>query len=310
MKILPLLLLAGISAFAQKPSKDTLVRYFDARLEPCKKKEFVFIGVIIRDPSGWNGIIYDDSTRVLMRGRYLDENCLVKDGWFIYYFPDGRRSLGGKYENNIRQGTWMRWHSNGQLRDSLQLGNNLPNGSSISWFYNGNRESEGIYRQGKYEGNWIFYHENGKVATREKYEDGKLADLECFDSSGNSLGMNCAIQRNPEIKGKYGGFLKYLQDSIIYPKEAQQKAITGIVQMEFMVTKEGLLKDIKILSSPDPLLTSEVMRVVKSVPGWYPATWHNRTMDFTFKMNVPFYGEQVPITGSWNQSWFNDPTEQ
>jgi len=309
MKILPLLLLACISAFAQKPSKDTLVRYFDARLEPCKKKEFVFIGVVIRDNNGWSGIIYDDSTRVIMRGRYLNEDCQVKDGWFLYYFPNGKRSLGGKFERNIRQGIWMRWYTSGQIRDSLPFINNLAHGPSFSWFENGRLESEGIYRQSKYDYHWTFYHENGQVATREKYEDGKLSDLECFDTSGNSMGINCAILRNPEIKGKYGGFMKFMKDSIILPPEAIKREITGSVQIEFMVTREGQVKDFRVLSSPDPILTNEVMRVMKSVPGWYPAISHNRLKDFTFRMNVPFYKEQVPITGSWENPWFAYPDE-
>ncbi len=279
------------------------------QLEPCKKKEFVFIGVVIRDLNGWNGIIYDDSTRVIMRGRYLHEDCLVKDGWFVYYFPNGKRSIGGKFEHNIRQGTWMRWYPSGQIRDSLKFINNLAHGPSFSWFENGRPESEGMYRQGKYDYQWTFYHDNGKVATREKYEEGKLSDLECFDTSGNSMGINCAILRNPEIKGKYGGFMKFMQDSIVLPQEAIKRDITGMVQIEFMVTKEGQVKDFRILSSPDPILTNEVMRVVKSVPGWYPAISHNRLMDFTFRMNVPFYREQVPITGSWENPWYGNTDE-
>jgi len=153
---------------------------------------------------------------------------------------------------------------------------------------------------------WTFYHDNSRVATREKYEEGKLADIECFDTAGNSMGINCAVLRNPEIKGKYGGIIKYMQDSIAYPPEARKKEITGVVQVEFTVTKEGLLTDFRILSSPDQILSNEVSRVVKSVPGWYPAISHNRLMDFTFTMNVPFYGEQVSITGSWRDTWFEN----
>jgi len=206
MKILPILLFLAVQAFSQKHSKDTLVRYFNAELEPCKKKEFVFIGLIIRDQGGWSGIIYDDSTRIIMRGRYKDDDCLVKNGWFMYYFSNGRRSLGGKFDNNIRQGNWLQWYPSGQLRDSIFFVNNHANGPSFSFYENGQPESAGIYRQGKYDQEWTFYYENGKPATREKYTQEKLSDLECYDSSGKSMGFNCALNRAPEIKGKYGGF--------------------------------------------------------------------------------------------------------
>ena len=251
MKILPILLLLAVQAFSQKSSKDTLVRYFNADLEPCKKKEFVFIGLIIRDQGGWSGIIYDDSARTIMRGKYKDDDCLVKEGFFIYYYSNGKRLLGGKFENNARQGPWLRWYPSGQLRDSIYLVNNLANGPSFSYYENGQLESAGIYRQGKYDHDWTFYHENGKPATRERYVDEKLAELECFDSAGNSLGVNCALNRAPEIKGKYGGFEKYLTDSLHYPEDAQKNAIKGIVQFQFTVTKEGQVSNINILSSPD-----------------------------------------------------------
>lgn len=293
--MLPILLLLAIQAFSQKSSKDTLVRYFNAELEPCKKKEFVFIGLIIRDQGSWSGIIYDDSARTIMRGKYKDDDCRVKDGWFMYYYSNGKRSLGGKFDNNIRQGVWQRWYPSGQLRDSVFLVNNLADGPAFSFYDNGHLESAGIYRQGKYDHEWAFYHENGKPATREKYAEDKLTDLECFDSTGKSMGFNCALNRAPEIKGKYGGFNKYLSDSITYPDAAKKNAIKGIVQFEFTLTKEGEVKNIHILSSPDKILSDEVLRVIKSVPGWYPAISHNRLMDYTFKMNVPFMVEQQSL---------------
>jgi TonB family protein len=295
MKMLPLLLLLAAQAFSQKSPKDTLVRYFNAELEPCKKKEFVFIGLIIRDQDGWSSIIYDDSARTIMRGKYKADDCLVKDGWFMYYYSNGKRSLGGKFDNNIRQGNWLRWYPSGQLRDSVFLVNNQANGPSFSFYENGQPESAGIYRQGKYDHEWVFYYENGKPSTREKYVDEKLADLECFDSSGKSMGFNCALSRAPEIKGKYGGFEKYLADSIRYPEAAKKNDIKGIVQFEFTLTKTGEVKNFRILSSPDQTFSDEVLRVIKSVPGWYPAISHNRLMDYTFKMNVSFTAGQPPL---------------
>ena len=214
----------------------------------------------------------------------------------MYYYSNGKRSLGGKFENNTRQGTWLRWYPGGQLRDSVFLVNNQATGPSFSFYENGQPESAGIYRQGKYDREWTFYHENGKPSTREKYVDEKLADLECFDSSGKSSGFNCALNRAPEIKGKYGGFEKYLADSLRYPEAAQKNGISsGIVQFAFTVTKEGEVKNFHVFFSPDQKLSDEVLRVVKSVPGWYPAISHNRQMDYTYDLSVSFTAGQSPL---------------
>ena len=41
-------ILISVATTAQK--KDTLIRYFNAELEPVKKKEAVFVGVAVKDP--------------------------------------------------------------------------------------------------------------------------------------------------------------------------------------------------------------------------------------------------------------------
>ena len=92
--------------------------------------------------------------------------------------------------------------------------------------------------------------------------------------------------------------MKFMQDSIGLPID-QSRVKSGVVQVEFTVSKDGTMKDLKIISSPDPTLSNEVMRVVRSVPGWYPAISHNRAIDYTFKMNIPFKDLQVTVTGSW-----------
>ena len=92
--------------------------------------------------------------------------------------------------------------------------------------------------------------------------------------------------------------MKFMQDSIALPK-TESRVNSGVVQIEFTVSKDGTMKDLKILSSPDSTLSKEVIRVVKSVPGWYPAISHNRPIDYTFTMNIPFTDKQVTVTGSW-----------
>ena len=103
-------LLVTVSASAQRKSKDTLVRFFDGKLEVTTKKQAAFAGVIVRDVDGWNCLIYDDSMRIIVRGKYADEDCKVKEGWFMYYYADGKRASGGRYTRNLRHENWKAWH--------------------------------------------------------------------------------------------------------------------------------------------------------------------------------------------------------
>ena len=58
----------------------------------------------------------------------------------------------GQLVNGKREGKWLHYHENGQLR----LKRN--------------------YKDGKLEGEWLHYHENGQLRSKSNYKDGKLID--------------------------------------------------------------------------------------------------------------------------------------
>jgi len=297
-KIFLAFLLVPLMGAAQKPGKDTLVRYFNTLLEPVKKKEAIFIGVAIKDVSGWNAVVYNDSIKIIMRGRYLDEDCKIKDGFFAYNNNLGLRYMSGQFVRNMKTGWWFTWFPGGGIKDSIFFKNDLPDGRSYRYFESGIVESEGTYKDGKTDGEWIWYHENGQIATKEKYTNGQLESLECFDSTGMATGSNCAINRPPAIKGRYLGVEKFVKDSLRYPLEAYKKEIEGYVAVKFIVSKSGEITEPVIISSPDPTMSQEVIRVIKIIPALYPAIWHNRLVEHTFTLNIPFYiGESMlPVT--------------
>jgi hypothetical protein len=276
----------SLTGYAQK--KDTILRYFNADLEPVKKKEAVFIGVVVKDVLGWNALVYNDSMKVIMRGKYAEEDCKTKEGWFIYYTQKGERSLAGKYSRNLRTDLWQTWFPSGQVRDSIYFVNNLANGQCRKYFESGIMESMGFYKNGIPDSTWTWNHENGQKATFEKYDNGQLSSFECFDSAGVSIGMNCAINRLPAIKGKYGGVEKYVSDSIRFPEKVKLADIS-VATVQFKVDKQGMMSEPNILGTLQPELSNEIVRVLRSIPGWYPAVLHNRTMDYTYTLRISFF---------------------
>jgi hypothetical protein len=282
----------SLTGYAQK--KDTLVKYFNAELEPVRKKEAVFIGVVVKDLLGWNALVYNDSMKVIMRGKYADEDCKTKEGWFIYYTQKGDRYLAGKYSRNLKTDLWQTWFPSGQIRDSIYFLNDLANGQCRKYFESGILESAGFYKNGTPDSIWTWNYENGQKATFEKYNNGRLSSFECFDSAGVSLGMNCAINRLPAIKGKYGGVEKYVSDSIRFPEKLNLPEITFLT-VQFTVSKLGNLSEPLIMQSSQNTLSAEIVRVLKSIPGWYPAVLHNRSMDYTYTLRITFYPENQGI---------------
>ena len=284
---LALVLLLSTVAEAQK--SDTLLRYFTAGFEPTTRVENSYRALAYPDGDHWSVRVISDSNRVLMTGSYRDKSLRIRDGLFTYYYPQGESWVRGRYVNNTQSGSWLGWHRNGQVKDSVFFLNGYKQGRSWGWHENGQLMHEGFFEQGQPDSSWTWYFSNGQASTKERYRRGKLQVLECFDSTGKSLGGNCSIDVPPTIPGRYGGVEKYILDSLYYPKEAIEQNIQGIVDVQFTITKEGKLRDVRFLNAPEKILADEVYRVLMSVPAWYPAILHNQVVDFTQSMKIPFY---------------------
>lgn len=73
----------------------------------------------------------------------------------------------------------------------------------------------------------------------------------------------------PTFQGrKASEFNDWVIGQVKYPAEAIAKSIEGRVNINMNVELNGSLSGIKTLSSPDPLLTDAVLKVIKSSPKW------------------------------------------
>ncbi len=190
----------------------------------------------------------------------------------------------------VPDGIYVEWHDNGQVKDSCEFDKGRKTGKWKSWYNDGTLESEGSYLNDLNTGVWQWFHSNGNIATHEMYREGKLADLSCYDSTGKATGFTCALltRPHPTADSVEGSFEDYLMANLYYPPAAMNQRIEGSVNLEFLINKEGKLKSINIINSPNPLLSEEVIRMIKSVRQWAPAISHNRRIDYLYELSVPF----------------------
>ncbi len=93
------------------------------------------------------------------------------------------------------------------------------------------------------------------------------------------------------FKGGLAAMRTFLQKNLQYPKDAKIYEIEGKVSLRFTVDPNGRISDIEVLRSPDPILSQEAIRVVKSMPDWKPAKQAGRkvytrlSIPINFKLN-------------------------
>lgn len=187
-------------------------------------------------------------------------------------------------------GTYTTYSAMGQLLQKGWYDHGKKTGAWDFFYPDGNRECRGSFDTDLQDGRWEYFHENGHTSTKETYERGKLAALECYDTSGAFTGNMCSVLKPPvAVLEKYTDFNSYMLEQLQWPEALEGNAVNGIVQVEFTISREGCVKEVRILESPHPLISQEVVRFLHSIPEWSPAISHNRTVEFTQKLRIPFY---------------------
>jgi TonB family protein len=96
------------------------------------------------------------------------------------------------------------------------------------------------------------------------------------------------VEEMPEFPGGADAMGKYITNNIIYPKEAVKKGISGVVYVQFVVEKDGLVDQVKIARGVHELLDNEAIRVVKSMPKWKPGMQKGEPVSVSFIIPVNF----------------------
>lgn len=76
-----------------------------------------------------------------------------------------------------------------------------------------------------------------------------------------------------------GGIIKYLSSNLQYPEEAKRLKIEGQVQVDFIVTKDGDVKDIKVIKGIGGGCDEEAVRLIKESGKWVAATERGEKID-------------------------------
>jgi protein TonB len=97
-----------------------------------------------------------------------------------------------------------------------------------------------------------------------------------------------AIQEKPAFPGGEAALLAYISKEIKYPVMAQENGVEGTVYIRFVVTKSGDVGEVQLMSSADPLLDNEAMRVIRTLPRWSPGKYNGNAVNVWFVVPIKF----------------------
>ena len=99
----------------------------------------------------------------------------------------------------------------------------------------------------------------------------------------------------PEFPGGPQALMKYLHENVCYPKDAFDAGIQGRVIVQFIVDKDGTIRDAKVMRSINPALDAEAQRVIYAMPKWNPGKQNGEAiaMKYTLPITFRLQGDEV-----------------
>ena len=98
-----------------------------------------------------------------------------------------------------------------------------------------------------------------------------------------------AVEQMPQYPGGDAELLKYVQEHLKYPAMAVENNIQGQVVVQFVVTKDGAVGEVKVVRGKDPDLDKEAVRVVKTIPPKFiPGRMNGQNVNVWFTLPIRF----------------------
>jgi periplasmic protein TonB len=98
------------------------------------------------------------------------------------------------------------------------------------------------------------------------------------------------VEEEADFPGGRSALLKYLGENIKYPQVAQELGIGGKCFVQFVVSAQGNISNVKVVRGvPDcDECDKEAVRVVKAMPKWKPGKIGGKAVNCTFNLPVMF----------------------
>lgn len=160
-------------------------------------------------------------------------------------------------------------------------------GKFREWYENGQLWKDLNYDQNNLNGEIMTYWDNGQLKRHELFQSGKSVKGECYNREGESVDFY-SFMVMPQFQGGISALMDFLSRRVTYPVAMQKSHLEGKVFVGFMVNKEGLVTDVKVLRGVSPEFDEEAIRVAKSMPKWNPGMQDGEKVNVRYTLPIQF----------------------
>ncbi|MEM1134674.1 MAG: TonB family protein [Bacteroidota bacterium] len=96
------------------------------------------------------------------------------------------------------------------------------------------------------------------------------------------------VEELPKFKGGMNAFYQYVGSEIQYPTQARQKGIEGLVNIQFVVEKDGSLSGVKAINGIGAGCDKEAVRVIQNAPSFKPGKQRGKAVRVRMALPINF----------------------
>lgn len=96
------------------------------------------------------------------------------------------------------------------------------------------------------------------------------------------------VEQMPEFPGGQEALMKFLSESVKYPKEASKDGVQGRVVVQFVVEKDGSISEVEVVKKVNEHLDAEAVRVVNAMPKWKPGKQKGENVRVMYTLPISF----------------------
>ena len=129
----------------------------------------------------------------------------------------------------------------------------------------------------------FFKLDDGQPAKSVKKEKANNPDM-----TPDKYGVYQIVEEMPQYPGGENALMDYVSKNVVYPKEAQEKGISGRVFVSFIVEKDGSVSNVKVMRGIGGGCDEEAVRVISGLPKWKPGKMKGKPVRVSYMMPITF----------------------
>lgn len=96
------------------------------------------------------------------------------------------------------------------------------------------------------------------------------------------------VEQMPQFPGGQTELMKWIGEHLKYPTIAQENGVQGRVTCQFVVGKDGKVREVTVLKTLDPYCDKEAVRVIMAMPNWIPGKQNGKAVSVKYTVPITF----------------------